>query len=386
MPRINNGVVVGVANMYDSFISQGNNPSDFGQNISVPQLDNLIYNNLFPKVKQVHNVQTDLRNKFSKFAQIVSSAGELIEEYVVADITPVQLGLDKPATKMFQRNYPKILSTLYTNQVAKKVKVTLDTKEVRKRFISGDSLVDYFNSVFSAVYNAIARTEQEEWLEAFVSFYRGNDLVNNIATTTAELPQVIGKSIMDLTDNTNLFNQGDSVDVPLTMSADLSDIYIITTTDISALISANIFPQYFDTEGIDFRDRILAFHKFPKVNVLLADYTVNEDDVKALENINYMVDVNDIIPKDSVIPQAWIRAGFGADAEIDEYEFDSKNFGFILDSNAIRYAIDEGSGWTDPFKNGEFMESTMWYHYTSLKAISPFYNKCTFSIGTPPTK
>jgi hypothetical protein len=66
--------------MYNTFIAQGNNPGDFGRTINVDTLENLIYNDLFPKIKLVHNVAVDIRNIFTPFMEIVPSAGQLIEE------------------------------------------------------------------------------------------------------------------------------------------------------------------------------------------------------------------------------------------------------------------------------------------------------------------
>jgi hypothetical protein len=285
---------------------------------------------------------------------------------------------------MFERNYPNILSTLYTNQVPKKQKITFDVKEVRKRFVSGDSLIDYFGAVLNAVYDGIARTEYQEMLETWVAYYFQYNIPYFTASTPGELPATIGEVMLNMTVPSTKYNQASTPEIPLTLQSNLSDIYILTTSSITATISGSIYPQYFDTGGIDFRERILTIDEFPKVHTLTADYTLVAADITALSHINYMLKVGTIIPKDSIIPQSWIDAGFLG--TVTTLAFDNQDFGFVFDRGSIRYAIDEGAGWAEPFRNGEYLQTNMWYHYTSLKAISPFYNKACFGIGPKPTK
>lgn len=80
-------VEAGVTDMLEAFIGQGGQPYDFGTNINVEQLSNLIHNNLFPKIKETKAVDVVSLNMFSPLAEIVRSSGEIIEERMLGLLT-----------------------------------------------------------------------------------------------------------------------------------------------------------------------------------------------------------------------------------------------------------------------------------------------------------
>lgn len=379
----------------DMFIGQINQPFEFGTETANVHLENFIVNALFPKMKAQHSVTNDLRNKFSRFVKLVPSAGEIIEVYGLLDMTPVDLGLDESGLELFKNNFAQVVALQYTNQVAKKAKLTLELKETRKRFTTGGSaLIDYVAVNEATLLNGIARTEQEEMLQMFVQYYREKTLVNQEVESADQVAVGIATQIMNIQDNVKDYNQVSQIsaeyaNADYTTSTDLEDVFILTTNNISARISTDIFPQYFDTEGIDFRDRIISVREFPQIVTTLKDYTLTAEDIKLLSAINYLIKEGTVIKKGTLIPNNWYTKGVGKGEEglFEVYSFGKdQNLAFIFDKQAILYAWDEGAGYTPPFQNPENLTIQMYYHYTTLKAIVPFFNIGTVSVGKAPDK
>lgn len=376
------------------FVGQINRPFEFGKTMHVDDLENYVVNALFPKMKEQHAVSVDLRNKFTKFIRIVPSAGEIIEVYGILDMSPVDLGLDAGMLDLFYKNFAQVVALQFTNQVAKKAKLTLELKETRKRFTTGgNALVDFMSLNEQAVLNGIARTEQEEVLQMFVQYYKEKELVNHQVSTIGEIAVGIVKVVQDLQDNVHEFNQVNQIsdeykNVTYTTSTDLENVVVMCTNNLLAQLSADIYPQWFHVEGVDFRERILSFYKFPRVITTLKDYAITKEDSILLEHINYLAKEGTAIPKGTLIPNAWYDGNFAKQdtSLFDIYQFDNDQFAFVFDQQALLYAWDEGAGWTSPFNNIADLTLHMYYHFTSLKAILPFYNMATVSVGEPPSK
>lgn len=378
----------------NQFIGQINRPFEFGKKVKSDDLKNFIVDALFPKMKVMHNVKADIRNKFSRFIKLVPSVGEISEIYAILDMSPVELGLDESGLELFENNFAQVAAIQLTNQIAKKAKISLELKETRKRFINGgDSFGDYITSVEAAALNGIGRTEQEEVLQMFVQYYREKELINTKVSSMSEVSVGVAKVIMDIQDNVPDYNQvnqisEDYVNAEYTTATNLEDVNILTTNIVSANITTSIFPQYFDTGGIDFRERIISVVKYPEVIMTKKEYTITESDAALLKHVNYLVKAGTNIPAGTMIPNSWYRRGVGKGvADLFEiYKFDNETMTFVFDQQALYYAWDEGAGWADPFKNPSNLTVQMYYHYTTLKSILPFFNIGTVSVGEPASK
>lgn len=362
------------------------------ETVSLDDLTNLIYDTLFPKVKQMHNVRNDLKNIFGGLINVVTSVGHLTEEYAIADMYPSELDLTDPHYLIFKANFPKIISRLYSNIIARKLKLTLDVKEVQLRFSNPASLIMYLEAAASAVYNAIARVEELETSQMFVDHYAKNKLVNFEAASPEEFAQKMIAAYKSLTVKSRRFNLADNPEKGLrfTTQSDGANLYFLTTPDVSAYLDGTIFPYMFDKYGIDFRKKVLLIDRFPEIWTINVDYTLTEDDEKILSNFDYTMIKDKKILAGTVIQTEWVEAGFAKTLErgkdLTVYEFDNQDFGFIFDGRALKLYANEGAGWMTPQNDGEKLWTHMWYHYSMLKAISPFYNMATFSLKAPPKK
>lgn len=366
----------------------------FGSNIKLDELSNFMVDGLLPKVKSMHAVSIDIVNIFSDQVKIVPNVGELIEMYVVLDMCPVGFfdGRGSNNIELFIANYAKLVGFAMANQVPKIAKLSYELIETRKRFIrGGGTLSQYIEACQEAMFNGIARTEQEEILQMWVNYYRRMNIENIKAATEEDLTKVIINRIADLQSPTRLFNQVSQIQegALLTTSTDIEAIRILSTNSIMSSISTTLFNFYFNNNGIDFRKRMKSVFKFPKVITLLKDYSLTADDVKILQPLNYKLFAGKVIPKGTIIPNDWAEVGFVAKLAEDvyeEYEFDHQNFGFIYDEDALFYAWDEGAGFNEPFKDPGQMVTHLHYQFTTLKMILPFFNISTFSVGNPPVK
>lgn len=402
-PDVRKAVVQSVQEMGDMALKEGyvkpaqnqgnHTPWDTAkEEITEEEITNLIYNVFYPKVKEMHNVQTDLKNIFSDFIKVVKSVGQIIEEYTLADMYPVELNLKDDYSMLFKTNFPRVISRMYSNIIARKVKVTMDVKEVQLRFNNAQSLIMYLESVVLAIYNAVARTEELETSQMFVDYYLNQNLKNFEAATLEELTGAIATAYTSLTVKSTKYNQADDVKKGLryTTQSTGETLYILTTPVMAAQLLTNVFPYMFDKKGVDFTDRLLLIDEFPPIYTLMKDYTLTAEDEEALVNIDYTMVKGKQIAANTVVPTVWVEAGFGkglnTKTELVKYEFDNQNFGFIFDGRTLKLFANEGAGFTHPFLIGESLWSHTWYHYSMLKAISPFYNKATFSLKAPPTK
>lgn len=339
---------------------------------------------LFPKLNETRLINVALGNSFNRFANEVDYIGQLAEEYVIKDVIPTNMNLSEEDTLFLKRVYPQMITKLYGAGRVRKVKFTLNNNDSRQNFSTLKDAIKYANAVYVKKISDI-NVDEERQIKAMLVDYGVNTANKKITVTSQEeLFEEIAEQIMVMQTNVDDYNEANKAsnggDGRYTTTTPMSKMMILTTTKIKARLLDSKLANTFNTAGIDFSDRIIAFPDLGGVFRAKEDITITAGDTELLSALqslgDYQSHVGSIIPKGSVVTfdvNRFLPAEVAA--KFEEIKPTGDLFAMVFDVDSLIYNRYTKGMLKEPFYNPEFDEVHHWIHYYSGKYVSPFYNK-----------
>ena len=334
---------------------------------------------LFPKLNEttLHNVA--LGNRFEWLAKEIDFIGQYSEEYVIADTVPVNMNLSKNEELMLKRNYPSMITKLYTQGVLKKTKFTLNNNDTRHNFLTLADATQYALGVYKKRISDINVSEELE-IKAMILDYALNH-VKEVRTVTNrdELFTKVFESILNLQNNSAKYNEADTASggelKRYTTVSSLENVVILTNDSMKTYLLDTKLANTYQVQGLDLSDRIISFDDLGGIWRVNADIEITSPEtVETFRQYgDYQVMIGDIIPSGSVLTFD-ISELTEFTEQVEELKPDNELFAYIFDVDKIRYRRNTKGMLKQPFYNGEFDEVTYWLHYYSFKSMSPFFN------------
>lgn len=334
---------------------------------------------LFPKLNETTLVNISLGNRFNWLAKEEEFIGQLSEEYVIMDTVPINIDLSKPEELMLKRNYPAMATKLYGPGALKKTKFTLNNNDVRLNFATLGDATKYAIGVYRKRISDI-NVEEEREVKAMLVDYALNQTkeVRDVASQD-DLFNELFNAVLNVQNNSDKYNEantasGGAIGRYTTVSK-LANMVILTSDRNKTFLLDTRLANTFQAAGIDLSQKIISFDD------LGGTYRVNDDvqitdpqTVTFMRSMgNYMVQLNDVVPADSVVTYDVTGLTEFKD-KVTEIKPENDLFAYVFDINKLRYKRTTKGMLKPPFYNGEYDEVTYWLHYYSFKAMSPFYN------------
>lgn len=334
---------------------------------------------LFPKLNETTLVNISLGNRFNWLAKEEEFIGQLSEEYVIMDTVPINMDLSKPEELMLKRNYPAMATKLYGPGALKKTKFTLNNNDVRLNFATLGDATKYAIGVYRKRISDI-NVEEEREVKAMLVDYALNQTkeVRDVASQD-DLFNELFNAVLNVQNNSDKYNEantasGGAIGRYTTVSK-LANMVILTSDRNKTFLLDTRLANTFQAAGIDLSQKIISFDD------LGGTYRVNDDvqitdpqTVTFMRSMgNYMVQLNDVVPADSVVTYDVTGLTEFKD-KVTEIKPETDLFAYVFDINKLRYKRTTKGMLKPPFYNGEYDEVTYWLHYYSFKAMSPFYN------------
>ena len=343
------------------------------------QFETFINKYLFPKLNETTLQNVALGNRFEWLAKEIDFIGQYSEEYVIADTVPVNMNLSKNEELMLKRNYPKMITKLYTQGVLKKTKFTLNNNDTRHNFLTLADATQYALGVYKKRISDINVSEELE-IKAMILDYALNH-VKEVRTVTNrdELFTKVFESILNLQNNSAKYNEADTASGGelgrYTTVSSLENVVILTNDSMKTYLLDTKLANTYQVQGLDLSDRIISFDDLGGIWRVNADIEItSQDTVNRFRQFgDYQVVVGDIIPEGSVLTFDISELTEFTD-QVEELKPDNELFAYIFDVDKVRYRRNTKGMLKQPFYNGEFDEVTYWLHYYSFKSMSPFFN------------
>lgn len=365
-------------NAYGTAWDLGDNYSNIGT-----EFETYVNKFLFPKLNETRLINVALGNAFNRFAREVDFIGQLSEEYVIKDVIPTNMNLSEDDTLFLKRVFPEMITKLYGAGRVRKVKFTLNNNDSRQNFSTLNDAVKYATAVYKKKISDI-NVDEERQIKAMLVDYGMKTANKKIEVETQdELFEQIAEQIMVMQTNVDDYNEADKASNGgkgrYTTTTLMSKMMILTTTKIKARLLDSKLANTFNTAGIDFSDRIIAFPDLGGVWRAKADITLDSSKaevITALQSLgDYQTKEGSIIPKGSVVTfDVKKYAPLIAD-QFEEIKPESDLWAMVFDVDSLIYNRYTKGMLKEPFYNPEYDEVHHWIHYYSGKYVSPFYNK-----------
>lgn len=334
---------------------------------------------LFPKLNETTLVNISLGNRFNWLAKEEEFIGQLSEEYVIMDTVPINMDLSKPEELMLKRNYPAMATKLYGPGALKKTKFTLNNNDVRLNFATLGDATKYAIGVYRKRISDINVEEEREVKAMLVDYALNQTKEVRDVTSQDDLFNELFNAVLNVQNNSDKYNEantasGGAIGRYTTVSK-LANMVILTSDRNKTFLLDTRLANTFQAAGIDLSQKIISFDD------LGGTYRVNDDvqitdpqTVTFMRSMgNYMVQLNDVVPADSVVTYDVTGLTEFKD-KVTEIKPETDLFAYVFDINKLRYKRTTKGMLKPPFYNGEYDEVTYWLHYYSFKAMSPFYN------------
>lgn len=336
---------------------------------------------LFPKLQETKLINVALGNRFNFLAKETPYVGQLNEEYAIMDSVPVDLNLDKNATLMLERNYPKMATKLYGPGVHRKQKFTLNDNDNRLNWQNLADAIAYAVAVYQKKISDINVSEEME-IRAMLVDYSENvmDPANKrVATDVDDMSNQIYETIFNLQNNSWKYNEAATASGGAvgryTTTTKLQDIYILTTDHVKNYILNTRLANTFQAAGIDLLDHVMSFDDLGGSFKTSADVTLTQADVNYIRAYgDYQAATGDVIPA-GVVFTFDITGAPSFAGKATEIKPSSDLYALVMDINSIYYKRNTAKLLPTYFYNNELDEYNYWIHYYSFKSISPFFNK-----------
>ena len=348
-------------------------------NVGVNKFETFIHKYLFPKLNETSLVNVALGNRFEWLAKEIDFISQYSEEYVIADTVPVNMNLSKNEELMLKRNYPKMITKLYSQGVLKKTKFTLNNNDVRHNFLTLGDATKYALGVYRKRISDINVSEEFEIKGMILDYALNHAKERRTASTREELFTHVFEGILNIQNNSAKYNEADTASggelLRYTTVTDLKDVVILTNDSMKTFLLDTKLANTFQVSGLDLSDRIISFDDLGGIFKLTADVTIAEqatiDRFRSMGD--YQIAIGDIIPAEAVLTfDVSDLTEFATVTE--EVKPASDLFAYVFDVNKLRYRRNTKGMLKQPFHNPEFDEVNYWLHYYSFKSMSPFFN------------
>lgn len=346
------------------------------------QFETYVNKYLFPKLQETKQIFVALGNRFDWLAKETPVIGQLSEEYVILDSIPVDLNLDKTQKQMFQRNYPRMSTKLYTQGQHKKFKITLNDNDNRLNWSTLGDAIAYIVNVYAKYISDINYSEEQE-LRAMLVDYAVNKISATSVIEATGLDNIVETTytaMLNLQDNSALYNEANTASGGAvgryTTNTKLDNLMILTDNLTKVRLLNNKIANTFQVAGLDPTKHIVSFNTLGQVYKSTHDITITDDaTITAFKQMgDYQIEKGDVLPEESVFTFDVSKLTEFVSA-VSEIKPDTDVFIFLLDVNNIYYKRNTSKLTPYHRYNDEMDEHDYTSHYYTFKAVSPFYNK-----------
>lgn len=339
---------------------------------------------LFPKLNETTLIQKDLGNRYDFLAEEKEFIGQLDEEYVFKDTIPINLNLSKAERSLLKRNYPKIMSKLYSGMYVKKQKFTLNNNDVRQNFATLADAVKYALGIYKKIISDLNYSEELEMKSMLVDYTQHVQDKRHVDSLDQMCSDII-EGILNLQNNSHRHNEyklaSNGHIGRYTTTTKLEDVAILTTDKIKAYILNENNANKFNIDGVDISKRVMSFEDLGGTYVLTEDVTIENIETIVLmrEFGNYETEKGDLIEEGSMFSYdvSELKDFIGKLREIKPETPDL--FAYVHDINKIRYKRNTKNMIKQPFYNQDSDEYNHMIMLPQSKNISPFYNSILFT-------
>jgi hypothetical protein len=298
------------------------------------------------------------------------------------------MNLSKNAELVLKRNYPRMITKLYSAGQKRKMKFTLNDNDVRLNWQTLADGVAYATAVYRKAISDINYNEELEVKAMLVDY--ANTQVEDVTEVQGmeELFDAMFEKMLDLQDSSALHHEASKASNGTlnryTTKTALKDILILTTNKAKTYALNSRIANTFQANGIDMTKKIISFADLGGVYRLTEDVKITDSDsLQKLQAMgDYQTEVGDVILEGAVIPFD-ISETTDFAGKVEEIVPDTDEAGiwaYMFDVKKIRYKRDTSNMWKVPLNNPEFEEVTHWLHYYTQKNMSPFYNSAVFRV------
>lgn len=356
----------------------GTNWSNVGNEL----FETFINKYLFPKINETSLINVALADRFSWLTKEVDVIAQFSEEYVFADIVPTTLDLSQDEILNLRRNYPKMMTKLYGQGNYMKYKFTLNNNDNRLNWSTiGDAMAS-IAGLYERIISSFNIDEERRKKATIIDYGLTQIKATQKVSSKDELVDAITESMLDMQDQTDLFNEADhaSGDDGLrhTTASNLEDIVIITDNKTKNYLLNTIVANTFQIAGLDITNHIMSWVDLGGVYKTTEDITISDPvtvaKFSAMGSWDKVHGFGLFIPKGSVftfdVSQLSEFVG-----KCEEVKPVSDNFALLFDVNGLRFKRNTKGMLKQPIY---LQETDEWQHmlmYYTFKAVSPFFNK-----------
>lgn len=342
---------------------------------------------LFPKLNETTLIQKDLGNRFDFIAVEREFIGQLDEEYVFKDTIPINLNLSKAERSLLKRNYPKIMSKLYSGMFVKKQKFTLNNNDVRQNFSTLGDAIKYALGMYKKIISDLNYSEELE-IKSMLVDYSSHAVDKRKVSSLDEMTTAILEGILNLQNTSHKHNEYKEASNGrigrYSTVTKLEDVSVLTTDKIKAFFLNESNATKFNIDGIDLTKRIMSFEDLGGTWIVTEDFAIeNMETIKLMREFgNYEIELGDLIEEGSMISYDVTEL---ADFKGKLREVKPENpelFAYVYDINKIRYHRNTKNMIKQPFYNQDSDEYNHMIMLPQSKNMSPFFNNILFT-GEP---
>lgn len=353
---------------------------------------NFVNNNLFPKLSETKYHEAVLGDAWSFATKNDPNIASYDEEYAFLDVVPRNLNMSKGATSLFKRNYKNIMTNLYGPGNYRMLSFSLESNYTRRNFTTIGDACAYAIGAYKHCIQMVNIDEERQKTAKIIDYANKNVRVHETATSLEDMAHKLNLLLMNMTSNSDLYNEACQMTgnewARYTTTTDMSNLMILTTTDVKEYMLGTLLANTYQTKGIDITNMIMAFPTLKYAWKAKEDITMDAGLVKVLHNFgDEDAEIGDIMPKDSVItidPETYLKEykdKFEPIEPLNAAKASGKPWALVFDTRCLKFARFTDGMVEPPFINPAVKEYKYYMHYYHRNNISPFYNKAIVSIG-----
>ncbi len=227
-----------------------------------PQLQNTFLNALVNRIVKIVITSKTYQNPWATFKKGILDFGEKIEEIFIDLINSKEYDIEKSESELFKRENPNVYSAFHIMNFTRFYKVTIERNQLRKAFLSWDSMDNFIQEIISKVYTS---AEYDEFLVMKYMLAK-SAIQGNVYHIT--LPETTKENIVD-----NVATIKSYINKLQFMSADYNiakvrtltepdNQYIILTADFDAKMTTEVLASAFNMTMAEFKTHRVLVDSF----------------------------------------------------------------------------------------------------------------------------
>lgn len=346
---------------------------------------NFLNNNLFPKLASTHFHEAILGDAWSFATKNDPNVASYDEEYAFTDVIPRNLNMSKANTTLFRRNYKTIMTNLYGVGNYRLLSFSLESNYTRRNFATIADACAYALGAYKHCIQMINIDEERQKTAMIVDYANQHVRVKQNATSLEDMAHKLNLLLMNMTSNSDLYNEACEMTgnqkMRYTTTTDMSNLMILTTTDVKEYMLGTLLANTYQTKGIDITNMIMAFPTLEYAWEATTDIKLTAEQVAELRLFgDEDTDTGDIMPEGSIItlnPNEFLPT---LKDNFKPIKPEGSTWAMVFDVRCLKFARFTDGMVEPPFINPGVKEYKYYMHYYHRNNISPFYNKAVVTI------